>query len=354
MADKPILVIQTAFLGDLLLSIPLLKGIRRIYPNSHLQLVCRAGLGSILLDLGLVDEFHEVVKNDAQSYQNILKKLSKIGFLRIYCPHESFRSAMMSRSLQAERKIGFYRWWNSWIFEERVSRDLNLPDALRQLSLLKAADTELASRINDYSKNTSIAKLGEVPEWASMDVSPAISNKNIVAKNYLRVGVFPGSVWATKQWTRDGFIGVCKNLAAKKFEVILFGSAGETELAASIAGQVGGINNLVGKTGFSQTLSWLKTCDLVISNDSGGQHLAAVAGIPTLAIFGPTVLSIGYRPWNPRVKVVEVEGLGCRPCGKHGHKKCPIGTHECMKKISVDQVLKAASELIPDLNNLSH
>jgi heptosyltransferase-2 len=69
-------------------------------------------------------------------------------------------------------------------------------------------------------------------------------------------------------------------------------------------------------------------------------HLAATSETPSVVIFGPTILEFGFRPWQDRVFVVETHGLACRPCGKHGHKKCPIGTHICMKQISKDEVLE--------------
>jgi heptosyltransferase-2 len=86
---------------------------------------------------------------------------------------------------------------------------------------------------------------------------------------------------------------------------------------------------------------------VVVSNDSGAMHLASVAEVPTVAIFGPTVLEFGYQPWNNMSAVVENKEINCRPCGKHGHEKCPIGTHVCMTSISANQVLEKIKALTP-------
>jgi heptosyltransferase-2 len=86
--------------------------------------------------------------------------------------------------------------------------------------------------------------------------------------------------------------------------------------------------------------------ELVVTNDSAGQHLAALAGTKTVSVFGPTVLPFGFRPWNSQAIVVERFGLSCRPCGKHGPMKCPIGTHECMKSIRSNEVYQACERLL--------
>jgi len=67
-------------------------------------------------------------------------------------------------------------------------------------------------------------------------------------------------------------------------------------------------------------------------------------GTPLVSIFGPTTPSQGYTPWNKKSRVVEIP-LDCRPCGAHGHNKCPIGTHDCMKKISPEMVWAKSQEL---------
>ena len=117
------------------------------------------------------------------------------------------------------------------------------------------------------------------------------------------------------------------------------GGPGEEELATRISKLIPGSLNLAGKTSPLESLQVLAQADVVVTNDSAGQHMAALVGAPTVSVFGPTVLEFGYRPWNSKAKIVERKGLACRPCGKHGHHKCPIGTHECMKKITATEVI---------------
>ena len=146
---------------------------------------------------------------------------------------------------------------------------------------------------------------------------------------------------------KNGFIEAGLELQKQGFRILVLGGHGEEQLGADVAGAIPSAVNLVAQTKLHETLGILSQATLVISNDSAGQHLAAAADAPTVSIFGPTTLKLGFQPWNRRARVVERIGLSCRPCGKHGHQVCPIGTHECMKSISSQEVLKQAAQLIP-------
>ncbi len=86
----------------------------------------------------------------------------------------------------------------------------------------------------------------------------------------------------------------------------------------------------------------MQRSQLVVSNDSGSQHLASLVETPLVSIFGPTVLSQGFGPWQNKAVVAQATGLTCRPCGRHGHDKCPIGTHVCMTSLTPDSVYQAS------------
>jgi len=77
---------------------------------------------------------------------------------------------------------------------------------------------------------------------------------------------------------------------------------------------------------------------MLVSNDSGAMHMAAMTGVASISLFGPTILDFGYQPWNEKAVVVENTELRCRPCSSHGGRACPIGTHVCMTSIEVQKV----------------
>lgn len=345
-------MVQTAFIGDLILSVPLFKRIREKKPHAPLFVVARRGLGQFLKDLKVIDGFFEIDKGSGRSYGELAEKLASVRFEWVVCPHQSVRTALFVWRLQADVKMGFMEWWNGFAFTDRTEKNDRLPDPLRQLSLLCPVDLELGNtfRTAKFEPLSEAAGDGTLPAlspWMELGHRERIlewADPFLLKAPY--VCIFPGSVWATKRWTEDGFAEVGQTLQRQGYRVVWMGAKDEIALCSALEKRVAGSQSLAGKTSLTHTLSVLARASAVVSNDSGGQHLAALAGAPVVAIFGPTVLSLGFRPWSSRSVVVERAGLACRPCGKHGHKKCPIGTHECMKSIGAARVVSALSAVI--------
>ena len=124
------------------------------------------------------------------------------------------------------------------------------------------------------------------------------------------------------------------------------GGPGEELLSEKVASEIPRAKCLAGKTKVFESAQLIMRANLVIGNDSASAHLAAVCDTPLVAIFGPTVLNLGYRPWGQTSYVVEVKGMQCRPCGKHGHNECPLKTHACMKEISYQDVIRSAKQIL--------
>lgn len=356
---KRVLIIQTAFLGDLLLSIPLLKNTKRVFNGAEVWLLCRKGLSQFFTDLKLVDRALEVNKKDIQSWNNVKSEIAQHHFDAVICPHQSLTSAIVAKNINASLKVGFSKWWNGYFFDQRVERPDYMPDALKQLRLLTPFDSELKTRYDEleslfneqgeeiFINKTEEGQLEKIPNWASM----RIDFKKADQKRKRIIFIAPGSVWATKRWVKEGFQSVGQYFSEKGFQIYLVGSAEESDLCNEIAKKIQGAENLAGKTSLTELVYKLADGSLMISNDNGAMHLASVAGTPTVAIFGPTTLDLGYRPWNDQVSIVaEYDALACRPCGKHGHQVCPIKTHECMKNISAELVIKAAELALKESN----
>lgn len=335
-----------------------MKKIKVLWPEQKLVLVCRRGVGEFFARTGLVDEVLEIKKGDSESYRHVLKTLKHAEIEKIISPHESVRTAFFVQKLKAKAKIAFAKPWNSLFYSERVKKNYDLPDAIRQLSILQNHDVDLKNKIEAYAREEkpySVAKNGQLaktPSWASMSLKSfyqahAKNIESALAKVHLdrataakSVAMFPGSVWATKRWTEEGYIEAGQKLAAQGVPVLVMGGPGEEELCARVAKQISGAKDLCAKTSIFESALILSQLAAVIGNDSASMHLAATSETASVVIFGPTVLEFGFRPWQDRVFVVEKHGLPCRPCGKHGHNQCPIKTHVCMKQITKDEVLE--------------
>lgn len=341
-----------------------MKKCRELWPEDDLVLVCRKGLGDFFLKAGLVDRVFEVQKGQRKTYVEALQGLSKLTIRNLVSPHQSVRTQLFCAQVKAAQKISFDNFLGRFIFRT-VQRQDSLPDALRQLALLQDLDADLAQKISDY-KNTvqpyntdARHQLPGTPGWASMSLRESIlKDESLWAeleKKFSLQGfrenktilIFPGSVWATKRWTEEGFAGAGRVLKDQGYQVYVMGGPGEEELSERVAAAIGGVSSLAGKTKIFESAQLIARASLVIGNDSASTHLAAVCETPLVAVFGPTVLEFGYRPWSNQSYVVEEKGLSCRPCGKHGHNKCPIGTHACMKQISAERVTAVAESILP-------
>ncbi len=380
---QKILIIQTAFIGDALLSIPLLKNLNKYYPNAELSYLCRAGIGEFLEQLKLVKTVHEIKKQDSKSRKLVMQKLKSQIWDWIICPHESVRSQFICHSLKAKRKTSYKKFWGAFTFDELIERPLDLPEALRTLALLQNSQPDIKKLLSDYRgqkdsireieftmseqlldltglKNNLhtnlVRKFRPIPSSVSMEIARftqlrsqshqmrlALSSERVggilkLAKNRKIFVLAPGSVWETKIWRREYFREVCKNLAQRHF-VVLIGGPPERELCSDLLEGLENVYNAAGETSLWESAEILACSDQVLTNDSGAMHLASLSSANVLSIFGPTVLEQGYRPWNDFAQSIE-SSMYCRPCGKHGAKKCPLSHHACMKLISPNQVLE--------------
>ena len=403
-STKPCLLMHTARIGDLILGIPLIKRLRLIHPKSPLYLICREGLGTgdLFLELKLVDKVYEVTKGNKKSYQNVFNKIQAISFHEIYCLHSrSFRSVHFIRKLKAKKKIGFKKWWNFWGLNIRVPDIRDFPEPLRLMSLLSPVDLDIKKKLETYlgrsinpprgfletllnqlrvlsfflhhrcfnrdffnksfwknmkesshvkGKPLKLRDELEIPSWSSMSLKSLFIERGKALKNKVkkleqkkkRLFMAPGSQVQTRKWTNSGFINLGRRLAKEGWEIVFVGSLSEREAFQRISDCIPGALNLTGITSFYETISLFLEGHALVATDSGTSHLAALAEIPTVSLFGPTCSDKGFRPWQKSSVIIE-KILPCRPCYTHGPKICPLNTHDCMEKITEEEVYKALS-----------
>ena len=159
------------------------------------------------------------------------------------------------------------------------------------------------------------------------------------------VALAPGSVWATKRWPY--YAELAKRLSPR-WRLALIGGPADTLDAASIT-QFSGAQGVVDGT---VSLSLLASAELIgraqllVTNDSAPQHLASAMGTPTITLFGPTVEEFGFGPLAPHSISLGLDALACRPCHHHGPPRCPLGHWRCMRELGVDAVAAVVGELL--------
>jgi heptosyltransferase-2 len=157
------------------------------------------------------------------------------------------------------------------------------------------------------------------------------------------VAIAPGSMWATKRWPLDHYKSLVGEFIGGRCTVVLIGGQEDAELCERLAQHFPSdkVVNACGQFTPLQSAEMIRRCRVLVTNDSAPMHLAAAVGTPCVAIFGPTVPDFGFAPFGSQHIVIEQKTLWCRPCALHGGARCPIGTHECMTEISVNEVSQA-------------
>lgn len=340
-----ILVIHTAFIGDIVLSTGFLSELRRRNPQAEIRLVTTPAGAEVLKpnSWNLEFEIYDKRKKDKGflGFHRLVQALRKFDAERVYCVHRSFRSSLLAYVTGA-KVVGFREGAASWFFSKRISRKKYLYEAEKNLALLE----EDASSTSSPFVPTVYPKL-EVAEAAqkSLDDKLRSLGKYVVLS--------PSSVWATKRWPAESFGALAKKIHDELgYSILLVGSNDDVEraIAKKVMESASGARmlDLTGKTNLGELKAVLGRCEIVVSNDSSPLHIGLALGKKAVAIFGPTTKSLGFFPYAPegRSAVVEHQNLGCRPCGLHGHHQCPQRHFRCMLEVSVDSVFNEVKKLL--------
>lgn len=336
-----ILIVQTAFLGDVILTIPLARATRTAMPDATVDVVTIPGASEIL---GGQPAIRETLVYDKRGVDSGIGGLLRMaGRLRLraydiaFVPHRSLRSALLVRLAGIPRRVGFDRSQGRWFLTDRITYDPDRHEILRNLSLLKGTGVTA-----DPCDPPDIVPPDAVQR--QVDVMLAGQFGGLLPP---LVAIAPGTVWKTKQWLPERFAEVAGELGRDGYGVVLVGGPEDRQLCEAIAGGGGeNIRSFAGKLSLLGSAELIRRCRLLITNDSAPLHIADAVGTPVLAVFGATIPEFGFGPFRTPGNVVQIHGLSCRPCGIHGGVRCPIGTFECMRGIPSGQVFEAAKEIL--------
>jgi heptosyltransferase-2 len=336
-----ILVAQTSFLGDVVLSTPVFAALKQHYPEAHLTALVRPESAGILEGHPDVDA---VMTDDKRGHDRglgslrVLRKLRDGRFDLAVALHKSFRTAWLLAAAGIGRRVGFRQSAGWFLYHRRVRRAAARHDVERNLSILAGLDIDPDTAVTRPFVACSPA--------AAARVGAVLGARGINPDAPL-IGVAPGSAWATKRWTAEGYAALATALQHECGATsMLLGGGGDVEYAAAVERAAGAaVVNLAGRTDLAMLVAAIDRCRVLVSNDSAPMHIAVARRVPVVAIFGPTVPGQGYGPYSERAVVVQRE-LPCRPCSRHGGPRCPIGTHACMREIRHTEVQRAVVELL--------
>lgn len=327
-----VLVPQTSFLGDVVLTTPLVTALRRRLRPRRLSVMVRPESRALVdghpdVDDVIVDDKHGSERGFG-GLVRLARRLRREGFDLAVCPHRSLRTALALAAAGIPRRVGFDSSRGARLFHEVVHRPLERHDVERNLALLAP-----------WGGPGSEPPVLHVP--VREDAAHAAASLCPAGPGSL-VGIAPGSVWRTKRWTEDGFGAVVRGLVEAGARCVVLGAPADAALAHAVVSAAGvPVTNLAGRTDVATLVAVIDRLDLLIGNDSAPMHVAAARGVPVVAVFCATTPAQGYGPWGPHSVVVESD-LACRPCGRHGGRRCPRGTEDCRHLVRPDAVLAAA------------
>ena len=339
---EKILVVQTSFLGDTVLTTPLLFELKRHFPLAELAVLCTPQAKGLLEDNSDIDEIIPYEKRKAgKKWVGLCRKAKELrsrGFTMAISPHKSFTSGLLLFLARIPYRIGFRQSAGWFFYHKRVNRDSTRHDVERNLSLLEALGID-----PPYHNPRLRVEAGARTREAVKHLFSSLGIK----EDSITFGINPGSVWPTKRWTAEGYAELISHLRRKyRCQILLFGGREDYRVLDTIqqlSGNAG--TSLAGRISLRELPSALDWCDVFITNDSGPMHVAVARGIPVVALFCATTPSLGFYPYSAKAVIVE-KALPCRPCTSHGGLRCPLGTEACMRLIRAEDVLLGVERLL--------
>jgi heptosyltransferase II len=333
-----ILVFHTAFIGDIILLLPMLQSLRRSFPDAIIHVVAVPLSAEVLKGHPAVDETIIYDKRGSdrgiRGFSHLVRRLKAMQYTIALIPHRSLRSALACWKAGIPRRIGFSRSAGRFLFTSVVRYDPDLHEIFRNLSLPHPLDgfNAMDELPAIYPSAADAARVDSLLEHR---FGPGVGGQ---AK---MVALAPGSVWATKRWPQESYARLASALADDGVAVVLIGGREDAYLCASIARIAGGRGSVstAGDLSLLESAELIRRCAVLVTNDSAPLHLGVAVHTPVIALFGPTVPRFGFAPLGKNDLVLEQTDLACRPCSIHGGPRCPIRTFDCMRRTSPEVVL---------------
>lgn len=323
-----ILIIHTAFIGDIVLSTPLIKKIKDTYPDSDITYVTTPVGEAILKNNPYLNN---IIVYDKRGKHKGIKGVWELGkrlryenFNMVITPHRYLRSSILSWLSRSPVRKGYDIASGSFLFTEKIKYDREKHEVEKLLSFI---DPENKKRYEIELFPGETEKMKGENFWKGNE----LSEKKVVV-------LAPGSKWFTKQWPVEYFNQLSEKLKKlSNVKIVVVGGKDEINLPI----ETENIIDMRGKTTLLELADILSRADVVVTNDSSPIHIASAFKKPRIfALFGPTIEKFGFFPWSLNSQVFQVKDLKCRPCGIHGGNTCPEKHFKCMRDILPEEVFE--------------
>ena len=333
---KKILVIQTAFIGDVVLATALLESLHQQNKEASISILVRKGNEAMFKAHPFVDQ---VLVWDKQQHKyrhwlQLLIAMRRYRFDVVINVQRYAATGLWTALSGAKIKIGFDKNPFAFLFTHQITHQ------------------SIGNGLHEIERNHALlAPLGALPK-AKPILYPSSEDEKAVAsyqgQPYLCMA--PASVWFTKQYPIHQWVKVLKHIP---FEgpIYLLGGPGDKGLNDQIIDQLQKPNivNMAGRLSFLASAALQKGAVLNYVNDSAPMHFASAVNAPVAAIYCSTIPDFGYGPLSSTSFIIETKkALTCRPCGLHGKKQCPQKHFNCAETIELEQIYQPLHQVLQE------
>jgi heptosyltransferase-2 len=329
---KRILIIQTASLGDVILSTALAETLKAQLEGAEIHYLVKKGYESLFNGHAFIHKvlIWDKTKSKYAGLFRLIREVRRNRYDAVINVQRFASSGLITALSGAGMRSGFEKNPLSMFFTHKYKHEIG--SVLPQPHEIERNHTLISTLVPGPALRPA---LYPTPEDFSF-VSKFTSGRYIT--------ISPASLWFTKQFPEEKWIDFLNNISSG-FSVILLGSGADKSMCERISRQAGGeIVNLAGELSFLQSAALMRSASMNYVNDSAPQHLASAVNATVAAVFCSTVPAFGFGPLSDIAHIIETkEALQCRPCGLHGHAECPEGHFKCAINITTNQL----TDLLP-------
>lgn len=320
------LIIQTAFIGDVILATPIIEKLHKFYPDSQIDFLLRKGNENLLRNHPYVSNLliWDKKKDKKKNMFRIIKLIRNKKYDYVINLQRFTSTGIITAFSKGKIKVGFNKNPFSFLFTRKINH-------------------EIGNGKHEVERN--IETVTEITDESIFNpkLYPSNEDYQIVSQYKMRpyICIAPTSVWYTKQFLVEKWVELI-NRTDSKYQIYLIGGPDDKMDCDKIISESNNKNvtNLCGELSLLQTSALMANSSMNYVNDSAPMHMSSAMNAPTTAVFCSTVPKFGFGPLSDNSKVIETEEkLDCRPCGLHGYKACPKGHFKCATTIEIDKLI---------------
>ncbi|MHA4806921.1 glycosyltransferase family 9 protein [Flavitalea flava] len=336
------LVIQTAFIGDVVLATAIIEKLHAFFPDAQIDFLLRKGNEDLLKGHPFLHEtlIWDKKKGKLRNLWKMGGRIRRTKYDKVINVQRFAATGLLTAFSGAKQTIGFDKNPLSWLFTKKVAHIVSY----------NPGNTTNNHPAHEIERNQQLISgfTDLVPVKPRLYPSAADYDKVLEYRRGTYITVSPASVWFTKQYPKEKWVSFIDKVDPGT-GVYLLGAPSDKELTEFIRSGTShpSITDLSGRLSFLQSAALMEGSVMNYVNDSAPMHFASSVNAPVTAVYCSTIPAFGFGPLSDLSRIVEIkEPLDCRPCGLHGYKTCPLGHFHCATKITDEQLLSAMEDFL--------